>query len=194
MVTQLALRNRTGYLLNQFLCSLLMDAIHANLETKVVTSILGVVMGYDNQMNLSANKTSHCTDLMNFFLREGVTVTYDGASYIITSVDRAKLTMTLQPTKNPSGVILLPLCNNRVNITNPDSAYSEWKNALRVGDVVDVKPLQRSSEEYVPAIYKGKQKMQDNEDYVFSYMGLSEKEASFHDLFVTNVCVSTARC
>ena len=102
--------------------------------------------------------------------------------------------MTLQPTKNPSGVILLPLCNNRVNITNPDSAYSEWKNALRVGDVVDVKPLQRSSEEYVPAIYKGKQKMQDNEDYVFSYMGLSEKEASFHDLFVTNVCVSTSRC
>ena len=171
-----------------------MDAIHANLEVTIITSILSVVMGYSNKMNSTANQTSHCTDLMNFFLREGVAVTYDGVPYTIVSVDRAQLTMTLQSTKNPSGIISLPLCNNHVNITNPDSAYTEWKNTLRVGDIVDMKPPQRSSEEYIPAIYKGKQKMQDNEDYVFSYIGIDEKEASFHDLFVTNVCVSTSRC
>ena len=185
--------NRIGYALSTFFCTLLIDVLQELGDVSLVISIMKVLLNFKNALNLSSNVISHTTPLADFFLREGVEVTYGGESYVIEEVDCRAPSLSLKSLEDDC-TLVVPFFSNDIKVRDLNAAYDVWKKSLRIGDVVDLKLNSDGHEEWVPALYKGREKMQDDFDYVFSYLDLCERKASFHEFSASQVCVASSWC
>lgn len=158
-----------------------MDVLNELGDLSLVLSLLKVLLNYMSSLNYSSNVISHTTPLVDFLLREGVKVTYENEPYVIEAVNRATLSISLKSLKNER-TIVVPFYSGKLDVNDINLAYDTWLKNLRVGDAVDLKLKYSSKEEWVPALYKGREKMQQDYDYVFSYYDLCERKASFHEL------------
>ena len=185
--------NRIGYALSTFFCTLLIDVLYELGDASLVISIMKVLLNFKNALNYSSNVISHTTPLADFFLREGVEVTYGDEPYVIEEVDCRGPSLSLKSLEDDSSIVV-PFFSNDIKVCDLNAAYDVWKKSLRIGDVVDLKLNSNGREEWVPAVYKGREKMQDDFDYEFSYLDLCERKASFHEFSASQVCVASSRC